>query len=391
MSGAAPVTVTINLAERVWFVRNNAGAGQGNDQAPFQTLAQAETASDVNDTIFVYSGDLATTGQDVGITLKSGQKLIGEGVGLSLNGVVIVPAATAPKISNAALIAPANIPVVMLATGNEVAGLAIEASSNEAILALSGTGHNLHNNTITFGAGGREGIRLLGNVTGNVLISNNTITGALRDGIKVTNNEALDGANVAPTPMVATVTMNGNTIKNSAQDGIRGSLNDVVAGSTSVTLIVQTNTIENSGTAGADEGINIDSFGSARVTAGISGNTISISSAEAIDLSADGNSIMSAEVSGNRLANSQGVSDFLAQLTAGSTGSMCLELFNNVNTTLPPPLPPLSTFTVNNNAGVVILLFEGVNEIKNDTAVDRNAGVGGIDNVLQGACNIPAL
>ena len=39
-------------------------------------LAEAETASSADDTIFVYEGSSDYTG---GLTLKSGQKLIGEG------------------------------------------------------------------------------------------------------------------------------------------------------------------------------------------------------------------------------------------------------------------------------------------------------------------------
>ncbi|MBI5741859.1 MAG: hypothetical protein HZA16_14240, partial [Nitrospirae bacterium] len=103
-AGGAPVTVTINLAERIWYVRNNdAGANQGNDQAPFLTLAQAGAASDVNDTIFVFAGNGTATGQNNGITLLSGQKLIGEGIGLSVNANQIVNAGANASISNAGL------------------------------------------------------------------------------------------------------------------------------------------------------------------------------------------------------------------------------------------------------------------------------------------------
>ncbi|MBI5739749.1 MAG: hypothetical protein HZA16_03420, partial [Nitrospirae bacterium] len=103
-AGSTPVTVTINLVERVWYVRNNdAGANQGNDQAPFLTLAQAGAASDVNDTIFVFAGNGTATGQNNGITLLSGQKLIGEGIGLSVNANQIVNAGANASISNAGL------------------------------------------------------------------------------------------------------------------------------------------------------------------------------------------------------------------------------------------------------------------------------------------------
>src|SRR5205823_5040624 len=47
-------TVTINVAsQRVWYVKNNAAAGGlGRSTDPFDTLAEAQTASTPNDTIY---------------------------------------------------------------------------------------------------------------------------------------------------------------------------------------------------------------------------------------------------------------------------------------------------------------------------------------------------
>jgi hypothetical protein len=78
-------TVTINRFERVWYVRNNAAAGGfGRSADPFDTLAEAQTASQPNDYIFVHFGNGMTTGQAGGIALKGGQHLIGEHAGLSI-------------------------------------------------------------------------------------------------------------------------------------------------------------------------------------------------------------------------------------------------------------------------------------------------------------------
>src|SRR5262249_20333767 len=67
-------TVTMNLKSRVWFVKNNAAAGGlGRANDPFNTLAGAQGASLAGDYIFVYGGDLTTTGQIAGIVLKANQ------------------------------------------------------------------------------------------------------------------------------------------------------------------------------------------------------------------------------------------------------------------------------------------------------------------------------
>lgn len=379
VAGFAPLTVTINLAERVWYVRNDdTGTNQGNDRAPFLTLAQAQNASDDNDTIFVFAGDLTAAGQNTGITLKPGQRLIGEGVGLKFNGVPIVDPVPEAVISNAGLPLPAgNIPVITLATGNEVAGFAIEAAFNEGILAPGGTGHNLHNNIVTFDpANGREGVRLL-NVTGNNAVTTNTITGSPRSGIKFVNNEDQAGNIIAATPITATVAMGTNTITGSAQDGIRVTLDGA---GTDVKVSVLTNTISNSGTAGANQGIDIGSLGAARITAVVSRNTVSGSTAQAADLTANGPSSLAAFVANNVLSGSAaGVTDFRNAIAAGGTATSCLELVGNVNAAVPPN----STFRVENNPGIAgaFQLFESAN----DSPAVR---VGPIADVARGACGI---
>jgi hypothetical protein len=214
------VTVTINLVERVWYIDNTAPGGNGSFAGPFPTLAEAEDASDEGDTIFVFAGDFTDAGQDEGIALKTGQRLLGVGVGLRVEGLPIVdPAPPNCRVSNSGLGGAAgDTPVVMLSTGNEVAGLTINAAFNEAVLALGGSGHTLHDNTINLDLiNGREGIRLL-NVTGENTVTFNTITGSPRDGIKLANNEDQAGDPVAATPIVATVTMSRNTITGSGRD-----------------------------------------------------------------------------------------------------------------------------------------------------------------------------
>ena len=107
--GSASVggTATFNVSEMVWYVRNDAPAGNGTSIAPlnaFTTLngTGPDVGSDVddaNDYIFVFYGNGTANGQDLGLELEAGQHLIGEFNGLSipvnLNGnsspTIVVP------------------------------------------------------------------------------------------------------------------------------------------------------------------------------------------------------------------------------------------------------------------------------------------------------------
>lgn len=379
VAGFAPVTVSLNLAERIWFVRNNNPGGTGTFLDPFPTLAEAEAASDDSDTIFVFAGDFTDTGQNQGITLKAGQRLLGVGVGLRVSGVPLVnPAPPNARISNAGLAVPGDIPVVMLATsataGNEVAGLSINAAFNEGILATAGAGHDIHENTITFDpANGREGIRLLAISGANSVVAN-TITNSPRDGIKLANNEDAAGNPAAAIPVTATVTMSRNTISGSAQDGIAVTLDGT---GTNVTLNLMTNTIAGSG----QEGIDMNNLGAARITATVSRNSISGSTIEGIRMSADSSSSLKALTVDNALSANGGATDFRAATVAGGVAAICLELENNANVAPDSGLVGNSTFLVDNGGGAAFEFFEALN----DTPAVR---VGVLSNVLQGACGI---
>ncbi len=382
-------TVTISLVERIWYVDNSSPAGgTGTLTSRFNSLVQAELTADANDSIFVFAGNQTDTGQDRGITLLAGQKLLGEGVGLTVNGVPLVDPVPNAVISNVDLFGGAgNTPVVMLATDNEVAGFSIFADSNEGILALGGSGHNLHDNSITFSDPvldrAREGIRLL-RVSGNNLVTANRITGSLRDGIKLANNEDQGGVQL-PLPIqptIATLTLDRNNITDSAQDGIAVNLDGT---GTAVTLNVLTNRIDNSGTGGANEGIEIDALGAARVTAVISRNTISRSSDEAIDmvsgLNAGDTSAIFAFVANNDLSLSGLADDLRATTAAASAANFCLELINNVNAAA----GIASTFRAEHNS-----LADGnfrLFELDNDSLADPNPNP--VTNVLQGDCAVP--
>ncbi len=371
-----PTTVTVTLGERIWFVRNNAaGSDLGTDRAPFLTLAQAEAAADVNDTIFVFAGDGTAAGQDAGITLQNGQRLLGEGVGLKVNGVPLVDPFPNAVMTNATLNPAGDAPVVLLADNNEVAGFTIDATFNEGILALGGGGYRLHRNTINCNPiTGREGIRLL-DVDGASQVLRNIINGAPRDGIRVANNEDQAGNPTAPIlPMLASLAIGGNTVNGPARDGIAAAIDGL---NSRVELQVLTNTINTPGTALADAGIAIDSRGPAEVLAVLSRNTVAGSTGEAVDLVADGTSSLAAFVANNTLSGSGTGIDFRAAVAENSAAGHCLELTGNTTAS------GLSVFQVMNNALAGLFdFFEGTN----DTAALR---VGTISNVPPGTCGVP--
>ncbi|HYF65322.1 MAG TPA: Ig-like domain-containing protein, partial [Herpetosiphonaceae bacterium] len=120
-------TVTITVAERVWYVDNALGTnGNGRSNSPFNTITSAQTASGVNDYIFLHTG----SGNYGAITLKNGQQLIGRGVDLIVSGFTLLAAGTAPTISAAGTL-------VTLAQNNTVRGMNI--NSQAAGLGISGT------------------------------------------------------------------------------------------------------------------------------------------------------------------------------------------------------------------------------------------------------------
>jgi hypothetical protein len=128
------------VATSTWYVRAYppAEGPEGTRAKPFTTLAGAQAASAVCDTIVVlHSDDDLDLALDGGITLKDGQKLIGEPVG-----------SRRPRITNSTDVANGGHGVV-LANDNEVANVHVDATYGSGIRALSVTGVNIHDDLIT--------------------------------------------------------------------------------------------------------------------------------------------------------------------------------------------------------------------------------------------------
>ena len=116
------------LPGRTWYVDNTAAPdGDGSMVAPFDRLARAERAADAGDTIYVFRGDGTSRGLDGGIRLRPFQRLIGSGARFDAGGEAPLPAGERP------LLGAATGPVVVLAEGVRVEGLAIAGAEPVAI------------------------------------------------------------------------------------------------------------------------------------------------------------------------------------------------------------------------------------------------------------------
>lgn len=203
-SNTSSATAWIQLQGVVWFVddSNTTPPYVGTLADPFQSLAgvNGSDPDEPGDTIFVFDDD--GTPYAGGHTLENNQRLIGQGVGLTLDGNVIVAAGGTPQIANSGGAALA------LAADNTVRGLSFSSSTGAAIFGngfgllsldtvdLSGTGRalDLANGTLaaTFSTitrsggsdGSGRGISLV-SVGGALSVTATSITNPLSSGIRV--------------------------------------------------------------------------------------------------------------------------------------------------------------------------------------------------------------
>jgi Ca2+-binding RTX toxin-like protein len=190
---SSTATVTITVAGQVWYVDNShTGLSQGTSTNPFKTLAEAEAASDDNDTVYVRDGDNTTTGLGGdGYTMNAGERLIGEHTGLTIDqdgaggqyGTISLHAGSAG--AHPTLTATGG-DVITLAAGATVDGITVDA--NTGFGGISGTGAAVSSVTIAnvrivdTGTAGTQAALELTNTTGthnisNLVIDNTAATG----------------------------------------------------------------------------------------------------------------------------------------------------------------------------------------------------------------------
>jgi hypothetical protein len=187
--------VTVAIAGCVWYVHNNSPGNSGTSVAPFDTLAQSETASGTNHTVFVYDGDNSPTGYDAGgYAMNVGERLIGEHEGLvvdpdqggALTADTLYPAnpGAYPTLTSTG----AGLDVIDLNDGNEIRGFNLDPQSGHG--GIQGSSGDTGGATIddvnivdTFGTNGTQAGLELNFTSGtfnltNFTVNNNT-TGVL--------------------------------------------------------------------------------------------------------------------------------------------------------------------------------------------------------------------
>jgi VCBS repeat-containing protein len=168
-------TVTLTLAGRVWYVKNNAaGGGNGQSQSPFNSLGNFTNAARVTpdvagDIIFVYNGDGTTTNYNAGVKLLANEQLIGEGVALVVNSNTLVAAGTKPQITNTAGDG------VTLNNGNTVKGITVTGASSNDINGTNTNGLTIDTVTAT-SAGAAASALVLTSPSNTITITNTTLS-----------------------------------------------------------------------------------------------------------------------------------------------------------------------------------------------------------------------
>ncbi|WP_183101232.1 Ig-like domain-containing protein, partial [Nocardioides pelophilus] len=179
-------TVTVDLSGCVWYVDNSATAGGGGlSSAPFDTLAEAEAASGVNQTIYLYDGDNTTTGYAAGFDLQAGQRLLGEIVDLQIGSDLLATGTP----GNRPTITASGADVVTIDDGNTVQGLELDPSGAGGGIAGgagdSGGGTIADVRIIDAGtAGSQPGLELDG-TTGTFNVSDLTVSTAGATGVRL--------------------------------------------------------------------------------------------------------------------------------------------------------------------------------------------------------------
>ncbi len=334
----------------VWYVKNDASAGgDGSVETPFDTLAEAETASGTYDYIFVYEGDGTTTGQAAGIALKDNQKLLGEGVGLAVGGNTYIAAGSKPKITS-------GIDGVRIGNGNEVAGLHIQTPGNVGIGSTSSNGFNIHDNLITDDGG--AGIYIQdGNGTGT--ITDNTVTNSAVRGIWTT---------LATGTSDLDLTLSGNTLSGVGGSAIYVDNQNPLA---NINTTISSNTTSSNGGGIAV----LQAAASSTTTATISNNNLT-SEPLGIALQSTGNNtgIMRATVSGNTITGST-TFGIIAQSANPTSSVMGITVDSN---------------TVNNAAGSALTIdAQGTSDIDvivNGNTLNGATAVGGASKNTSNLC-----
>jgi hypothetical protein len=273
--------VSVAVANRVWYVDNQATAGgNGRSSAPFDTLAEADTAANATgDRIYVFEGDASATGLGGGFALLASQQLIGETRDLVVGGDTLYDSDPADR--------PTVQGTIALDDGNTVTGLKVQASGAAALAGATGDDSGTIADIVVEASTGGSGLNL--NATsGTWNISDLAVSSAAGDGIVV--------ASAGTVNFVATGTISSATtgtggralaVSGTQTSGTIDSLTTAASPTNGVSLV------DNTGSLTLDD-LNLTTTGTALrvqssndVTVNASGDASIVSSAGAVDVNTD--------------------------------------------------------------------------------------------------------
>ena len=261
----ASASVTITVGTVVWYVNDAlSAAGTGESNAPFNTLAAANSAVGTNSIVFLYQGSGTYTG---GASLKSGDSLFGQPHGLTVGGNSLVAAGGAnPVITNS------GGDGVDLGPSADVENVSISNPAGNGIAGsgLSGGAITIKNCVITGYTGNGVGILPASGAT-TVTISGNNIQ--FTPGVTEDSGIAIDDPANTDTGTVSG-TISGNTIGSPTVSGSGNGIgiHILAQGSFTDTLAITGNDIYQYQN---DSGINFETEqGTAGLSLTITGNTV---------------------------------------------------------------------------------------------------------------------
>jgi hypothetical protein len=186
------VSVTLTVADMIWFIDNSAGGtNDGTLANPFQSIAAFNAAAGPAPGDNVYLAETGTSYSD-GIVLANNQRLIGEGTQDSdlqgATGVSVPPHSNAlPPINGTRPLIATTSTGVDLATGNTVRGINVSTSGATGVLGTS-VGTLLINDVESVATAGARALDLAGGSAMTVDIAAVTVTGSASGGINLSNN-----------------------------------------------------------------------------------------------------------------------------------------------------------------------------------------------------------
>jgi VCBS repeat-containing protein len=193
-------TVNLTVGPLVWYVNNNASAGDGRSSSPFSSLSAAATRTGTNDYLFLYHGTGTYSGN---VAMKSGEKLIGQSDGLTVGTVQLVSASgTNPAITNS------SGDGIDLAEGASVAGVDVSSASANGI-AASGVNSATINSDVTVGSAGGSALSI--SAGSGTISSAATITSGSGKAVSVSGRT---GGTVSVTGAVTNTTGSGISLTN---------------------------------------------------------------------------------------------------------------------------------------------------------------------------------